>query len=379
MQSSNQPGQISVAFATSGQKQPIPVASQIGIEDGRASYQDGFPPLTRTPLAAGGVPPFGTDMNGILNAITLIQRWQSAGGSFKYDATFATSIGGYPKGAVLLRADATGYWQNTTENNTNNPDTGGSGWIAAFQPVSAGQSVNTRMSVASAATTATVTADEVVVATSIGGQAYRIQTFSKTINIATVGVGGMDAGSAPVNGYVAIYAIYNSTSGISALLATNATSSIPGEIYGGASMPPGYTASTLLAVVPTNASSQLRPVYVFGRDAWIVPVTTLSTGTQQASLTSHSISGAVPMAAKTVDVETSISSSISDVTLASTIAGASSGIGRKSNATTSTVTGAGLGSGFPNIPVISPQTIFYSCTVGGGTMVFTITISKYSF
>lgn len=129
MQSSNQPGQISVAFATSGQKQPIPVASQIGIEDGRASYQDGFPPLTRTPLAAGGVPPFGTDMNGILNAITAIQQWQSAGGLFKFDATFAASVGGYPKGAMLVRADGDGIWQSSIENNTNNPDTGGAGWV----------------------------------------------------------------------------------------------------------------------------------------------------------------------------------------------------------------------------------------------------------
>ena len=379
MQSSNQPGKISVPFSESGQKQPIPVASQINIEDGRASYSDGFPPLTRTPLAAGGVPPFGTDMNGILFDITAIQQWQSAGGGFKYDATFAAAIGGYPKGAILLRSDASGYWQCIAENNTNNPDTGGAGWVAAFQTGSVGQILNMRMSVASAAVTATVTADEVSVATSVGGQGYRIQAFNRSINIATVGAGGMDAGSAPVNGFVAIYAIYNPASGASALLAANATSSIPGEVYGGASMPAGYTASALLTVVPTNASSQFRPVYALGRDVWIVPVTTLSTGTQQASFTSHNVATAAPMIAKTVDVETTISSSISDVTLSSAIAGSASGIGRKSNAITSAVTGAGLGSGFPEIPIISPQIIFYSCTVGGGTMVFSVNINKYSF
>lgn len=129
MQSSNQPGKVQLPFATSGQKQPIPVDSQIGIEDGRASFTDGFPPLTRTPLAAGGKPPFGTDMNGILYAITVIQQWQSAGGMFKYDASFAAAINGYPKGALLLKADATGYWQNATENNVTNPDTGGAGWL----------------------------------------------------------------------------------------------------------------------------------------------------------------------------------------------------------------------------------------------------------
>lgn len=130
MQSSNQPAKITLPFSESGQKQPIPIDSQIGIEDGRASYTDGFPPLTRTPLAAGGKPPFGTDMNGILYAITVIQRWQSAGGLFKYDADFSTAIGGYPKGALLLKVDGSGYWQNTVENNTANPDSSGAGWVA---------------------------------------------------------------------------------------------------------------------------------------------------------------------------------------------------------------------------------------------------------
>jgi len=128
MQSSNQPGKISLPFANSGAKQPIPVASQVGIEDGRASYTDGFPPLTRTPLAAGGKPPFGTDMNGILNAITAIQQWQSAGGLFMYDSAMSTASGGYPKGAFILKADASGLWQSLVENNTSNPDTGGAGW-----------------------------------------------------------------------------------------------------------------------------------------------------------------------------------------------------------------------------------------------------------
>lgn len=134
MQSSNQPDKISLPFANSGAKQTIPVASQIGIEDARASYTDGFPPLTRIPLSAGGKPPFGTDMNGILNAITDIQQWQSAGGSFKYDAAFASSIGGYPKGAILIRSDQSGLWLNGTEDNATDPDSGGAGW----QPIDAG-------------------------------------------------------------------------------------------------------------------------------------------------------------------------------------------------------------------------------------------------
>lgn len=128
MQSNNAPSKIGTPFASSGGKTTIPVQSQAGIEDGRASFTDGFPPLTRTPLSAGGVPPFGTDMNGILYSITLLQQWQSAGGLFMFDQSLSTTIGGYPKGAFLLKADASGFWQNLTENNTTNPDVGGAGW-----------------------------------------------------------------------------------------------------------------------------------------------------------------------------------------------------------------------------------------------------------
>ncbi len=58
---------------------PIPEASQIGIEAGAASLNDGFPPDTFTPVSAGGTPPFGRDFNGLLNQITAWNRWQNAG------------------------------------------------------------------------------------------------------------------------------------------------------------------------------------------------------------------------------------------------------------------------------------------------------------
>ena len=137
MQSSNIPSKIPLPFAYaagSSYKNTIPVASQIGITNGRASLTDGFPPLTFTPIGAGGVPPFGSDINGILNEITAIQQWQQAGGFFPYDAAFSTAVGGYPKGAILQSADFGGIWVSIAENNTTNPDTGGAGWVSlAFE------------------------------------------------------------------------------------------------------------------------------------------------------------------------------------------------------------------------------------------------------
>jgi len=137
MQSTNIPTKIPLPFAyaaTGSYIATIPTASQIGVTNGKASLHDGFPPLTFTPISTGGVPPFGADFNGILNEITAITQWQQAGGFFPYDSAFSTTVGGYPKGAVILSSSFNGFWLSSTENNTTNPDTGGAGWVAtAFQ------------------------------------------------------------------------------------------------------------------------------------------------------------------------------------------------------------------------------------------------------
>lgn len=137
MQLSNSPVKLVLPFASSGNKNSIPVNSQIGITPGAASLADGFPPLTMTPVAAGGVPPSGLDMNGILYELSAIVRWANAGGGYAYDADFATdvNVGGYPKGARVLRADGFGYWFNTTDNNATDPETAGAaaaGWVPDF-------------------------------------------------------------------------------------------------------------------------------------------------------------------------------------------------------------------------------------------------------
>lgn len=137
MQLSNIPGKLVLPFANAGGKSTIPVASQIGITAGAASLTDGFPPLTRTPIAAGGVPPSGLDMNGILYEMSAIIRWANAGGGYPFDGTFATdtNVGGYPKGARIMRTDGTGYWFNTVENNVTDPESAGAvaaGWVPDF-------------------------------------------------------------------------------------------------------------------------------------------------------------------------------------------------------------------------------------------------------
>jgi hypothetical protein len=129
---SDAPTKLQIPFASSAGGayiRTVPVASQIGIQNGAASYTDGFPPLNFTPVGAGGVPPFGQDMNGILNAATAIDRWVSAGGAFYYDSAYQTLIGGYPKDACVRSLTTTARtWCSTVNNNTTNPDTGGANW-----------------------------------------------------------------------------------------------------------------------------------------------------------------------------------------------------------------------------------------------------------
>lgn len=132
MQYSAIPSKFQIPFAKNAGASyinAIPQASQIGIVAGRASLNDGFPPVTFLPTGSGGTPPFGADFNGILNQITAWVQWTNAGGLVEYDGTFSAAIGGYPAGAMLAAVTPGSVWLCTVDNNTSNPDTGGSGWV----------------------------------------------------------------------------------------------------------------------------------------------------------------------------------------------------------------------------------------------------------
>lgn len=131
------PTKMGVAFGASAGPsyiRTIPVGSQIGIQNCAASFTDGFPPLTFTPSASGGCPPFGQDFNGLLNVISLWEQWASAGGPMPYDAAFQTAIGGYPRDALIQSNILHGrVWYSTADNNLTNPDdqTGAAvNWVA---------------------------------------------------------------------------------------------------------------------------------------------------------------------------------------------------------------------------------------------------------
>lgn len=230
-----------------------------------------------------------------------------------------------------------------------------------------GQARNLTMSVTTASSTAMLNADEIVVGTALGGQKYLLKQFSKTINLATIGAGGMDVGSAPASGFVALYAIYNPTTGASALLATNATSTAVGNVYGGANMPSGYAASALVSVWPTNGSAQFVLGYQTDRSL-AVPFSTIATTTTQiSSLTALNVASFIPKNAKNITGFMNVSGNNATNTQVN-IASSSSGVTQQQCSISGGTAGVLIGSAtFGKVPIITPQTIYWSTNVQTGS------------
>jgi hypothetical protein len=120
------PDKIITPWATSGLKATIPETADPIL--GRAGFDQGFPAINMAPKTAGGIPPFGQDFNGIFFDVTQALQFMQAGGTFPYDGTWATAVGGYPVGALVSRTDNQGLWRNTVANNLTDPEAGGAGW-----------------------------------------------------------------------------------------------------------------------------------------------------------------------------------------------------------------------------------------------------------
>lgn len=134
MKASDVPTKFQIPFGNSAGGsfiRVVPIASQIGIQDGAASFETGFPPDCFVPTGAGGIPPFGADVNGILNIISAWSRWFASGAPVKWDSAFSALIGGYPRGAFVESTTTLGlFWLCLVDDNATNPDTGGANWKA---------------------------------------------------------------------------------------------------------------------------------------------------------------------------------------------------------------------------------------------------------
>lgn len=120
-----QPKLLSKPWASDGLKNNIPAERDGGLVQEAATYAEGFPSITMTPISVGGKPPSGKDMNGVLYEISAHTVWQNQGGRYRFDQAFCDAVGGYPKGAVLINDTLDTEYISLADANTHNPNNGG--------------------------------------------------------------------------------------------------------------------------------------------------------------------------------------------------------------------------------------------------------------
>lgn len=121
---------FSIPWADQADSSTIATIPQSATAIGRASMALGFPKATMTPIAAGGVPPYGEDMNGILNMLSRAARTAELGILHPFSGDYATAINGYPVGATIAHPTIAGrFLICTADNNTNDPSQSMNGWL----------------------------------------------------------------------------------------------------------------------------------------------------------------------------------------------------------------------------------------------------------
>ena len=132
---SGAPAKIPTPWGVSASGTLINVIPATTATSGYASWAAGW---TATNAAIGGIPPRIQDDNGVLNSLSAWAQWFSAGAPVAYDATFQTTIGGYPNGAVVQDPAITGlFWLSTADSNTGTLGTvasNGAGWLSLGTP-----------------------------------------------------------------------------------------------------------------------------------------------------------------------------------------------------------------------------------------------------
>ncbi|AZG14924.1 hypothetical protein [Cupriavidus pauculus] len=232
-------------------------------------------------------------------------------------------------------------------------------------PAVVGMVRNLVMSVTTASATATLSADEIVVESALGGNTYKLANFSQVINLGATGAGGMDAGAAPANGWVAVYAIYNPATGARALLGVNATSAAAPEVYGGGNMPAGYSASALVSVRRTNGSGQFAVGAQLDRSVETGVVSVLASGAA-TTYTAVSISSTVPPNARYVSFTFGMSTNgaSNGVYVIATDPTNEVGLRRALSPVATQI----LGGAWNDVRLVTPQSVLYKNDAVGGTL-----------
>jgi len=255
--------------------------------------------------------------------------------------------------------------------------------LLALQKLSSpvvGAAKNVAMNVAAGATTGTVTADEIVVGSALGGQTIKLANFSQVISLATVGAGGMDTGTATAGAWLAIYAAYNPTTGARTAFASVEGAAAAPTIYGGANAPAGYTMTGRLAVVPVSAiAGQFAAFSVQDNKCTIAEFTFVSSSTSSSTPGNTSFtSTGVPKSARRIGGSISISNSAAQNSIWKFFADANS-TGSKQYSVNTSAGGGGNLFGFSSVALSAAQAIRATAYVAGGsgTMSYILLGSEY--
>lgn len=123
MENLTQPTLLLKPFAQSGDKNTIPNLNTDTSNPQLADLTNGFPQITSESPDDGGLPPERKDFNGLGYLTTLYDYFYQCGGTFTWNDTIATAIGGYPLGARLWYTDSNGVTlilRSTKANNLDN-------------------------------------------------------------------------------------------------------------------------------------------------------------------------------------------------------------------------------------------------------------------
>lgn len=233
---------------------------------------------------------------------------------------------------------------------------------------------NAKMNIAAASASGTFTADEIIVESALGGQTYRLANFNKTINLAGTGAGGMDTGAAPASGFVSLYAIYNPTTQASALLACNQTTS-NGQIYTGANMPSGYTASALVSAWATTAASLLDIGLQVERQINVV-LKQINSSTINQSNTSINIAAVCPIAAKEIGGIMQVGSSAA-ANCTMSLSGTAGAVGYRSVGAAVTA-GTVVQASYSGVSIGTAQLIYYTANAASGVLSSIAYLNSYT-
>ena len=118
MQNLTQPTLLLKPFAQSGDKNTLPDVNTDLTNPQKADLTNGFPQITSEAPDDGGLPPERADFNALGYLTTLYDYFYQCGGTFTFNSTICTAIGGYPAGARLWYTDANGNTTVTEEDIT---------------------------------------------------------------------------------------------------------------------------------------------------------------------------------------------------------------------------------------------------------------------